>query len=293
MRWRYLLLLAGELGRHLAVERQSPRAAAEALQAAQSLFDEMRLMPAFGPHAGPLNRPHDVNFNSDFFPASVAKQGPIWQNPHRDVPIAPILEAAYPVIAAELRAILAEDGLYDLMQRTTRNAEPQFGPRDDDWQTAYLVRNGRGSTGFNEPLCAYAPQTCGLLRSRPEVADCHAGMAGAGFLRLRPGGRLKPHFGNSPRLSAHLALIVPPGEIHMSVGGQTTSWVEGKVLVFDDTFIHSVTHRGLEPRYVLNVWMCHPCDPTNGRNPETLREEVPDYCQGPEQGLLPPDAYKL
>mmetsp|Transcript_69787 Transcript_69787/g.220288 ORF Transcript_69787/g.220288 Transcript_69787/m.220288 type:complete len:119 (+) Transcript_69787:2-358(+) len=117
-------------------------------------------------------------------------------------------------------------------------------------------------------------------------------MAGAGFLRLRPGGRLKPHFGNSPRLSAHLALIVPPGEIHMSVGSQTVSWVEGKVLVFDDTFIHSVTHRGLEPRYVLNVWMCHPCDPTNGRSSEAAGEELPEFCHGPEQGLLPPDVYR-
>jgi len=117
-------------------------------------------------------------------------------------------------------------------------------------------------------------------------------VAGAGFLRLRPGGRLKPHFGNSPRLSAHLALIVPPGEIHMSVGSETVSWVEGKVLVFDDTFIHSVTHHGVDPRYVLNVWMCHPCDPGNGRSQKDMGKPVPDFCEGPEQGLLPPDAYR-
>ena len=34
-----------------------------------------------------------------------------------------------------------------------------------------------------------------------------------GPLRMRPGGRLKPHFGGAPRLSAHLALVVPDGEL--------------------------------------------------------------------------------
>merc|ERR1739845_125938 len=136
-------------------------------------------------------------------------------------------------------------------------------------------------------VCAHAPKTCALLASRPEVANCHMGGSGAGFLRMRPGGRLKPHFGNAPRLSAHLALIVPPGEIRMSVGYESVRWQEGRVIVFDDTYIHSVTHNGDEPRYVLNVWMCHPCDLTNGRR-HGAADQLPEFCEGPEQGLLPP-----
>merc|ERR1711934_909943 len=76
---------------------------------------------------------------------------------------------------------------------------------------------------------------------------------------MRPGGRLKTHFGNAPRLTVHLALIVPAGEIRMSVGYETVRWEEGRVLAFDDTFIHQVIHNGDEPRYVMNVWMCHLC----------------------------------
>ena len=38
------------------------------------------------------------------------------------------------------------------------------------------------------------------------------------------------------------------------------SWREGEVLLFDDTHVHSVAHRGRLPRYVLTSWFCHPCD---------------------------------
>merc|ERR1719433_1385176 len=131
-------------------------------------------------------------------------------------------------------------------------------------------------------VCAHAPKTCALLATRAEIANCRMGGSGAGFLRMRPGGRLKPHFGNAPRLSVHLGLIVPPGEIRMSVGYESIRWEEGKVIVFDDTFIHQVTHNGVEPRFVMNVWMCHPCDASDGKAPG---EGVPEFCEG-EPGAM-------
>mmetsp|Transcript_85330 Transcript_85330/g.265229 ORF Transcript_85330/g.265229 Transcript_85330/m.265229 type:complete len:94 (-) Transcript_85330:49-330(-) len=80
-------------------------------------------------------------------------------------------------------------------------------------------------------------------------------------MRLSPGGMVKPHFGNAPRLSVHLALATPePQAAAMLVGDSVVHWREGEVLLFDDTYIHSVVHRGRLPRYVLNVWFCHPCD---------------------------------
>ena len=92
-------------------------------------------------------------------------------------------------------------------------------------------------------------------------------------------------------MSAHLPLSVPGGELYMTVGGESVRWVEGKVIVFDDTFVHSVTHNGDEPRYVLNVWMCHPCDPTNGHGNNGI-VQLPQYCEGPEQGILPTETYR-
>lgn len=262
------------------------KGATEVLQASQRYFQVMRQLPAFGEHAGPLLSAHGICLNSDYFPASVVRQGPIWKNPLRDVPIAVFLEANFDAIRSELSSLLADGNTFSMLNQATRSAEPQFGPRDDDWVTNYLVRN----TLFSDWVCPYAPKTCDLLRQRHEITECHSGLSGAGFLRMRPGGRLKPHFGGAPRLSAHLALIVPDGELYMNVGSETVRWEEGKVIVFDDTFIHSVTQNANEPRYVLNVWMCHPCDPTNGRvvNGEG---ELPDFCHGPEQGILPPETY--
>ncbi|CAE8719506.1 unnamed protein product, partial [Polarella glacialis] len=79
-----------------------------------------------------------------------------------------------------------------------------------------------------------------------------------------PNSHLKPHFGNAPRLAAHLPVLAPePLRASMTVGGEQTLWVEGKVVVFDDTFPHAVSHWGTAPRYVLNIWFCHPCDENN------------------------------
>lgn len=75
--------------------------------------------------------------------------------------------------------------------------------------------------------------------------------------RLRPGASLVPHTGPTPeRTTLHLPLYVPEGA-SITVGGETRVWEAGKVLAFDDSFMHSVenTHP-TEARTVLlaNVW---------------------------------------
>jgi len=78
---------------------------------------------------------------------------------------------------------------------------------------------------------------------------------------------LKPHFGNAPRLSAHLSLIAPePLKSSMTVGGEQVFWMEGKSIIFDDTYVHYLNHWGTRPRYVMNVWFCHPCDDGEAHN---------------------------
>lgn len=272
LRWRYLLMLAGEVGRHLILQQRDVQSAARILRELQGYFDEMRRLPAAGLLHGAL--PHEVNFNADYYPAATARQGPVWQNPLQDLPVASFLEANYPTIRKELEGIIASEGAFEALDSETRNAETQFGPRGDDWLTAYMFRKGEAI----EKVCARAPKTCALLATLPEIAECKMGGSGAGFLRMRPGGRLKPHFGNAPRLSVHLGLIVPDGEIRMSVGYSSVRWEEGKVIVFDDTYIHQVVHNGVEPRWIMNLWMCHPCDPVDGKAPG---EKTPSYCDGP------------
>lgn len=271
LRWRYLLMLAGEVGRNLVLQRRDLLSGGKVLHRLRDFFREMKQLPNSGLLHGVM--PHEVNFNCDYYPGSVARQGPVWRNALQDLPVAAFLEAHYPTIRGEMDAMLASD-VFRSLDEQTRNAETQFGPRGDDWLTAYMFRKGEAIP----TVCAHAPRTCELLSTRPEVAGCKMSGSGAGFLRMAPGGRLKPHFGNAPRLSVHLGLIVPDGEIRMNVGYETVRWEEGKVVVFDDTFIHQVVHNGIEPRYVMNLWMCHPCDPQDGKAPG---ERVPSYCDGP------------
>ena len=270
LRWRYLLMLAGETGRYLVLQSRSLRHGSQMLSQARSWFREMRKQPNAELLYGLST--HEVNFNMDYYPAATMRFGPVWHDPVKVLPVASVLEANYAIIRSELEGIL-RTGTFENFDQQTRNAETQFGPRGDDWLTAYLFRKG-------EPIkevCAQAPRTCQILQQRPEIGNCKMGGSGAGFLRMRPGGRLKPHFGNAPRLSVHLGLIVPDGEISMYVGYEEMKWEEGKVIAFDDTFIHQVLHNGVEPRYVMNLWMCHPCDPYDGKLPG---EQVPEYCHG-------------
>jgi len=107
-----------------------------------------------------------------------------------------------------------------------------------------------------------APWTCELIKTRPEIDKCS--FMNVNYVRLNPGAHLKPHFGNAPRLSAHLSVLAPePLRAGMSVGVERTIWIEGKAIVFDDTFPHCVSHWGSMPRYVMLVWFCHPCDTSN------------------------------
>lgn len=273
MRWRQLMLLSAETGRHLATELFDVRRAAQALRSTSHRFEEMKALPLFRQFealGAELKVPHDVSYNLDYYPH--VRYGPVW--PRDELPIVGFLERHFEDFKADLLQIMDEQTFWDLHTQAFVS-ETQFTPRDEDWQTVYLFVNGK----WVDKNCEAAPRSCELLRKRPEIAQCLMGSAGAGFLRLRPGGRLKPHYGNGPRLTAHLGLVVPEaGDIHLQVGTATLRWQEGRAMVFDDTFVHSARHDGEEPRFVLLLWMCHPCDSHSWDNPP---ERQPEACHWP------------
>lgn len=273
MRWRQVLLVSAEVARYLALDASDVRRAAVALREATSLMQVMRELPFFETFrllGASLQEPHDMNYNMDYYPH--VNVGPVW--PKEWVPLASFLEEHFDVFLAELQQFRDAETFWGL-HRAAFVSETQFTPQDEDWQTVYLFMNQK----FVEQNCKVAPRTCELLRSRPELGGCRASSAGAGFVRLRPGARLKPHFGNGPRLTAHLGLEVPEvGDIHMTVGSATLRWQRGRALIFDDTYIHKVRHDGLEPRFVLLLWFCHPCDSEHWDNPP---EQQPEVCRWP------------
>ena len=56
----------------------------------------------------------------------------------------------------------------------------------------------------------------------------------------------------------HLPLIVPDN-CRVKVGGEIRHWEEGKVMVFDDSFIHDVQNNSDHVRVVLFFSVYHPC----------------------------------
>lgn len=272
-RWRQLMLVSAETARHLAVEALEPRRAASAHRVTNSLFKTLRQVAFFRQFealGASLRKPHDLNYNMDYYPH--VNLGPIW--PKELVPLAGFLEMHFEDFMQDLRSIRDAHTFWELHMKAFVS-ETQFTPHDDDWQTVYLFVNQK----WVPRNCEAAPRTCELLRQRPEIAGCRASSVGAGFLRLRPGARLKPHFGNGPRLSVHLGLETPEvGDIHMQVGDATVRWQAGRAVVFDDTYIHKVRHDGEAPRFVLLLWFCHPCDSDNWDNPP---ERQPEVCHWP------------
>jgi len=79
------------------------------------------------------------------------------------------------------------------------------------------------------------------------------------FSLLTPGTRLKPHCGGSNyRLTAHLGMIIPKGDVGIRVGSKTKKWKEGKLLIFDDSYEHEVWNNTEYDRVVLLINFWHP-----------------------------------
>lgn len=263
-RWLYLIMLCSELGAELAARRRSVRVASDMLAKADSLFHTMMSYSFFSFRN--WTAIYELNTNSHVFDGSV-RQRPIWPNEH--IPLAGFLEANSQVFQDELAYIL-ENNLFDTLYFAGRVSMTQFSGRRESWAPLNLIHNRE----LAPHACAVANRTCELLLSRPEIARCDARDVGAAFARLQPGMGIKPHFWNAPpRLGVHLGLRTPPGA-EMLVGDQVVDWQEGKAVVFDDTYVHSVRHKGSEDRYLLIAWFCHPCDDYHAEVPAENRGEL-------------------
>ena len=77
------------------------------------------------------------------------------------------------------------------------------------------------------------------------------------FSKLTPGTRIPPHHGRlNTRLICHLPIIVPKNCGALRVGNEQRSWVEGEMLIFDDSIEHEAWNSSAEERVVLlfEIW---------------------------------------
>lgn len=166
------------------------------------------------------------------------------------------LEAATPVIRAELEALLADPGPDGIAGFAPYVAYPAGVPvnqwaalnHNDAWAARFLIEHGID----NAPVRARCPQTAALLDSLP-LFDLPGRGPVAFFSLLKPHTRIPPHTGaTNIRTIIHLPLIVPEGCL-FRVGNVTQPWVEGEAFAFDDTIEHEAINDSESLRAVLII----------------------------------------
>jgi beta-hydroxylase len=151
------------------------------------------------------------------------------------------LESGWREIRAELDAVLQDPKGVHPFQVVS---EEQRAITDDDrWRVFVFHVYGTPI----EANCRRCPRTAALLARIPRLRN-------AMFSILAPGKHIAPHRGiYNGLLRFHLALKVPqPAQsCVLEVNGEQRHWTEGRTVLFDDSFVHSVRNDTDQVRVVL------------------------------------------
>ena len=165
------------------------------------------------------------------------------------------LEAATPMIQAELKAVLET--------RFDRFAPYIAFPPDvpanqwadlnhsEKWTAIFLWKDGLRQ----DALCDLCPGTAALLESLP-ICRQNGFAPTVTFSALQAGAHIPPHTGSAnTRLLCHLPLILP-GPARFRVGNTTREWKMGEAWVFDDTVEHEAWNDAdaLRVIMIIDVW---------------------------------------
>jgi aspartate beta-hydroxylase len=164
------------------------------------------------------------------------------------------VEQATADITAELKALLAEPGLFEpyIQARADRpNTDASGMLANPDWSALFLYKDG-----VEQPdLARRCPRTMEALAGAP-LCRVPGRTPSILFSRLTPGARIPPHHGLiNTRLICHLPLIAPPGS-RFRVGNDVREWREGQAWAFDDTIEHEAANESGLDRTILifDVW---------------------------------------
>ncbi len=192
-------------------------------------------------------------------------------------PLVQALEGAAGEIAREFAAL----------DPRTFHAESERIEREGNWDVFLLYERGRK----REERCALVPVTTAIIEAHATLRT-QAGLVY--FSRLAPGSIVAPHRGpTNVRLRCHLGLAVPD-DCGISVDNVVKTWHEGKCIVFDDSFTHSVWNSSDRERVVLIVDFWHPdLDPEEGellaglhRYGATMAEGLTAYWRKNDEALV-------
>jgi aspartate beta-hydroxylase len=164
------------------------------------------------------------------------------------------LEANTARIRAELMGVLAgEEAFSPYVQSTSERPAAEFGDLRDNpkWAAYYLIEGGEVVSSAAERC----PRTLAAVSATP-LCRSPGRTPSVLYSRLSPGARIPPHHGQiNARLICHLPLIVPPS-CGLRVGNEVRPWVEGELLIFDDSIEHEAWNDSDQTRVVLlfEIW---------------------------------------
>jgi len=122
-----------------------------------------------------------------------------------------------------------------------------------EWKEFNILAHGK----VNIPAIQLLPKTLKIILKLQDATNMVLG--GTKVSLMQPGTIVRPHTGQTnARLRIHLGVAIPDGRPRIRVGNETKSWIEGKCLVIDDSYVHEVWHPGTERRIVLIVDVWHP-----------------------------------
>lgn len=175
--------------------------------------------------------------------------------PRELFPWLPQLEAATPVIQAELAALLEArmDAFAPYMQIAADKPVNQWGELNHSrrWSSLFLWKDGVRQ----DAVCQACPETAALLDRLP-MANQPGFAPTAMFSALEAHTHIPPHTGSTNvRLLCHLPLLLP-GPARFRVGSETREWKAGQAWVFDDTIEHEAWNDADALRVILifDVW---------------------------------------
>jgi aspartate beta-hydroxylase len=165
------------------------------------------------------------------------------------------LEAATPMIVAELQAALATqmDAFSPYIAFPKDSPVNQWEELNHSrrWSSLFLWKDGQRQ----DAVCASCPGTSALLDRLP-MAHQPDFAPTAMFSALEANTHIPAHTGSTnTRLLCHLPLILP-GPARFRVGNESREWKMGQAWIFDDTIEHEAWNDAAELRVILifDVW---------------------------------------
>lgn len=144
-----------------------------------------------------------------------------------------------------------------------------YGDRDDyvkikdehtlnngQWQWMNYVEKGEKKVEMFQKHC---PVTTSLLESLGSLLMTGTPFSYTFFSTMKPNTSINPHFGaTNIKLWCHFPLFVPE-EAFLRVAADPRPWIEGKMIIFDDSYEHEAANLSdKEERVILLFDIWHP-----------------------------------